>query len=332
MLVAIMLWPLILMDEWLKSSNSYSYLPFLIGMFQFVPATIAGLIGISIRVLTLERKVKNSVLYFLPAILMLGGQIPLIFLGQSDKINYLLAPPVGDMLTNWPFYAPFLFGDFVLLIFSVNGAEQLSQYHHQLNDQVVDTQKYKLEALSKSMIALMVIAFFSIALVGLVVFGIFDTRYWQLVLLLPQAAALLIAIVLLLDKRRYSPAPFDVEQFDKHGYSDEQLRHVLKQAEQALIRHKAYKIIGLRIRQLADLAEVEPLALALATRAVLKRNFRAFIYHYRLEYAKKILMRTDAKVSNVAKRLGFDSEKYLSSVFIKYIQMMGKNDKEGTPL
>lgn len=77
------------------------------------------------------------------------------------------------------------------------------------------------------------------------------------------------------------------------------------------------------MRQLSNAAGIEPLELAIASRAILNRNFRAFVYHYRLEYAKLLLTRTDIKVSTVAKRLGFDSEKYLSDIFVKYIRNMG---------
>jgi hypothetical protein len=39
-------------------------------------------------------------------------------------------------------------------------------------------------------------------------------------------------------------------------------------------------------------------------------------------------MRTDAKVAAVAKRLGFNSEKFLSGIFVKYIEKMGKEGKQ----
>lgn len=328
MLICTLLWPLILMDEWIKSSGMLMSLNFLIGMCQFVPALIAGLLALSVRKVTLEKRPSNGFLYYMPTLLIVAGQIPLLLMSASGKVEYLMTPPVGDFLANWPYLAPYLLSAFILLIFAVNSSESLGDYHHGLSDQVVDITWYQMDLLNKGFIGIMLIAFFSIAMIVMVTFAIVDSYHWQTLINMLQAAGLLFCILLLLEKKRYSPAPFTVEQLEQQTFSEDYLRQVLKQAETALIRHKAYKRIGLRIRQLADTAEVEPIALALATRTVLKRNFRAFIYHYRLEYAKKVLMRTDAKVSSVAKRLGFNSEKYLSNVFIKYIQMMGSDSKK----
>ena len=91
-----------------------------------------------------------------------------------------------------------------------------------------------------------------------------------------------------------------------------------------MIERKAYKIIGLRIQQFADAAQVESTNLAIASHVLLNRNFRAFVYHYRLEYAKKSAD-ANRRQSNLSLlgRLGFHSEHFLSEMFIEYIQVMG---------
>jgi AraC-like DNA-binding protein len=239
-----------------------------------------------------------------------------------------LLPPTGDVLTNWPYLATYLFSAFVMLSYAVHGAEYLSSYHYYLSDQVVDIDMYELKITLNGCYVLVFTAFLNMLIIGLVIFDLQPFEQWQQVINITNAGAFLFFILILLDRRRYSPMPFAEKEFSKKRFSDDYLRHVLKQAEQAIIEHKAYKRKGLRIRQIADAVNVEPAALALATRFVLKRNFRAFVYHYRLEYAKKVLMRTDQKVTTVAKRLGFNSEKYLSNMFVKYIRMMREKEPE----
>jgi hypothetical protein len=93
---------------------------------------------------------------------------------------------------------------------------------------------------------------------------------------------MLLILILLLERRRYSPLPFDMARLKGRQGDENDLRLTLARAEKAMIDRKAYKIIGLRIRQLADIAEVDPTTLSIATHRLLKRNFRAFVYHYRL--------------------------------------------------
>jgi YesN/AraC family two-component response regulator len=57
----------------------------------------------------------------------------------------------------------------------------------------------------------------------------------------------------------------------------------------------------------------------LALQLTEKKNFRRFIFHYRLEYAKNVLLRSDAKLEAVAKRMGINSEKFLSEYFVKHL-------------
>ena len=325
-LIGVFVWPLLLADEWLKLSGYFTSMSFVAGLFQFVPAIIAAIIALAVRKLTLEKPVAVSLVYFVPAALLVFAQIPFVLLPYAQKVTFLYTPPVGDLLVNWPYLAPYLFSGFVLLIFAVQATESISHYHYHLSDQVVDVNFYRLNLLNYGCIGMIVVALLNILIVGLVTFDLFTAREWQAMVNILQASVFMFLLLVLLEKRRYSPAPFTPDQLANHKYSDDYLRTALKQAEKTIIKHKAYKRIGLRIRQVADAADIEPLALALATRLVLKRNFRAFIYHYRLEYAKKVLMRTDAKVSSVAKKLGFNSEKYLSSVFVKYIRTMGTDD------
>ncbi|WJG09033.1 helix-turn-helix domain-containing protein [Aliiglaciecola sp. LCG003] len=328
MLTGILLWPLLMIDEWLKLSGYFTALSFLIGLFQFVPAIIAATLVLSVRRLTVEKVAANHLLFFLPAVIMLVAQIPVMILPTQDKISMLFAPPIGDLLGNWPIYAAHLLSAFIILGYAVHSAEYFGSYHYHLSDQVVDVDIYQMKFAANACWVLIVVAFIDIAILTVVAFDLLPIGQWNLLCSMLNAAGLLLLQLVLLEKRRYSPTPFSDHQLSHKAFTDDYLRHALKQAEVAIIRNKAYKRKGLRIRQLADAAEIEPAALAMATRFILKRNFRAFIYHYRLEYAKKILMRTDQKVTTVAKRLGFNSEKYLSEMFVKYISVMGSKSTD----
>jgi YesN/AraC family two-component response regulator len=66
-------------------------------------------------------------------------------------------------------------------------------------------------------------------------------------------------------------------------------------------------------------ADIDPTSLAIALQLTEKKNFRRFIFHYRLEYAKKVLLHSDAKLEAVAKRLGVNSEKFLSEYLVKHL-------------
>ncbi|MDO6692257.1 helix-turn-helix transcriptional regulator [Aliiglaciecola sp. 3_MG-2023] len=328
-LVALLLWPFLLLDEWLKLSGYESQLSFLVGASQIFSAIIAACLVLSIRKLTLTKFANNNVLFFIPCLVLLAGQLPLWLTPSDTRVGMLFSPPVGDVLVNWPYYATYLFSAIVTLSFAVHAAEYLASYHYYLSDQVVDIDIFEMRFTANGCYVLMFTSFLSICIIGLAVFDWLPAVVqWQTLVNMLNATGTLYLLLLLVQNRKYSPTPFAYAQMDKKAYSEDHLRFTLKQAEKAIIQHKAYKRKGLRIKQVAEAANVEPAALALATRFVLNRNFRAFVYHYRLEYAKKVLMRTDQKVTSVAKRLGFNSEKYLSNVFVKYIGLMSKRDKK----
>ena len=74
------------------------------------------------------------------------------------------------------------------------------------------------------------------------------------------------------------------------------------------------------MKDFSDEAGVDPTTLAIALHLELKKNFRGFVYQYRLDYAKNVLLRSDAKIAKVAKRLGLNSEKFLGDVLVKYLR------------
>lgn len=126
-----------------------------------------------------------------------------------------------------------------------------------------------------------------ILLTTIVAFDFIQFSYWQTATHFSYSAVFLLILTLLLEKRRYSPMPFDLVRLHSRNGDERILREVLTRAEKSIINRKAYKIIGLRIQQLTDADDVDPTYLAVASHRLLNRNFRSFVYHYRLEYAKK---------------------------------------------
>lgn len=326
--ISIVLWPALLIDETLRGFGWWQDAIFLAGLFQFLPSLLVGLLIVSIHNLLISTPIEKEFKFYIPAVLMVVAQVPFLLLPEALKQQYLLTPPSGNIASNWPFLAPHLFSGFVLLVYSIKIVEMFNQYHQTLSDQVVDVQFYQFNALNTACSGLIFVSFVNILLATLATFDLFVFSFWQTAVNLLTACVFWFILFILLELRRVSPSPIDSDKLENHRFSEEYLRFVLTKTEQAIIKHKAYKKTGLRLSQLSKAAGVDPLSLAVATRVLLNRNFRAFIYHYRLEYAKRVLMRTDAKVSSVAKRLGFNSEKFLSDMFIKYIETMGRQPEE----
>lgn len=332
LLVAIFIWPTLLIDDFMRAFAINDTGIFLFGLFHFTPVLLVTLLFFCIHALVLEKPLQSKWLYLLPVLLIMATQFPLLQLSSEIKTLLLLHPPMGNLVVFWPSYVLYAVSGFVVLIMAIKIEELIANYQHHLSDHVVDTNFYKLPAAVGMFGVLIIVAFISIILTALVAFDLVAINYWQSIINVIQASVFIGLLLILLERRRYAPSPLDYTILEKHPYSEAYLRDTLTKSEQAIIKSRAYKKIGLRIGQLAAAAEVEPQALAVATRSILNRNFRAFIYHYRLEYAKKVLMRTDAKVAAVAKRLGFNSEKFLSGIFVKYIEKMGKEDKSENPL
>jgi AraC-like DNA-binding protein len=325
--ICIMLWPTLLFEDLIVALNLQE-LSFFLGVFEFVPALIMTLVYFALQQVTQEKKSSQYILDLIPVLLIAVGQIPYMLMPFEAKLTLLNDAPQGDFVSYAPVYFLYFTSGFIILFMALRSVDLLEFFHRNLSEQVVDVNYYKMDAVKISFNFIVVFALGAILLTALVAFSLVQLVLWQSVIHVLQAILLLVLIVLLSEKRRYSPSPFDAKKSAKNKYSDAFLLDTLTKAENAIIRSKAYKKIGLRIRQLADTADIDPQVLAIATRKFSNRNFRAFIYHYRLEYAKKVLMRTDAKVATVARRLGFESEQFLSDVFVKYVEMMARENED----
>lgn len=325
LLIAILFLPTLLTDQLILSFDSQSRWAFLAGLFNGMPVIVAALLVLAVAKTVLEKGRYLVWPIWASVSLVVLLQIPFLLMPLEHKLQLLQQPLLGNLAAYWPLYAYLALCHFMVLFLAFNVEQKISDYQAHLSDQVVDVHFYRMSVAVKLFGGLIMLAFVSLVLTMLVAFDLLPFDHWREFIHLGYYFLFIALSMTLMESRRYSPSPLDYKQLSEPHHSEAYLQEVLHRAEKAMIHHKAYKIIGLRIKEFAELAEVNPSALAIATRKLLNRNFRAFVYHYRLEYAKNVLMRSDARVSAVAKRLGFDSEKFLSGVFVKYIEQMGKD-------
>lgn len=312
-------WPFCLVDEAIHLLPGGTQLAGLLGIFTFVPVLVFALAFHIIRMKVLRKPGSSFLIAWLPVLLSTAVQIPLVFAPLADKVALYKQAPIGAPLEFWYVYLPYWITGFGCLVIGIVLTESLQVYHRYLPEQVVDVDQYRLKGMGSVVATSVGVGFVCIAVVSFVAFGILPFEQWQALFHLCFAVITLFIILYCLDTKKTAPSPLDYQRLENTVLGGEAMKAILQRAEKAVIEQKAYKKVGLRLTDFAQLANVEPTELAITTRTLLKRNFRAFIYYYRLEYAKKVLLRSDAKISAVAKRLGFNSEKFLSGVFVRYM-------------
>lgn len=325
---AILVLPCLLIDNLLAVLKLEDKYPFLIGAFDFVPVLLAAFLFLAVRKLVVEDRPGVTALLFTPVVLFVIGEIAFLMLKSDVKVMLNQTAPNGQLAQYWPIYTYHCLLSATMLVIALRIEAMVNNYQTHLSDQVVDVELYKMSGSLKLFGLLIAVSFAALVIILAVAFGVLRFSSWMLTADVIYYAVFYCLSLILLKKTRYSPSPLNYQKLKKHNFTPEQMQEALNAASEAVVSAKLYKVVGLRIRHVADKAEIEPQLLAVASRELINRNFRAFIYHYRLEYAKNVLMRSDAKVSAVAKRLGFTSEKFLSDTFIKYVEMMGKQRPE----
>ena len=314
---AFLCWPVFMLDEWLRMANA---------------TELAGIYGLSevfavIAITCCYRAIKPMLLLhptarkrlWWPVMVTGAFQCTILFLPVDDKQQWLLSSPHGQPLLLWPAYiAPLLTGFSVLLI-GILITEHIQMYHRHLPEQAVDIKNLKMPRLAAVMGGLVGVAFMSILLVTAATFGFFPVPFWEAFHHLMIGAAILIVLFSLTFVRRTSPSPLDYERLDDGKVTPYEISSIISKAERYTIESKAYKVRFLTLIEFCKGADIDPTSLALALQLTEKKNFRRFIFHYRLEYAKNVLLRSDARLEAVAKRMGINSEKFLSDYFVKHV-------------
>jgi len=116
-----------------------------------------------------------------------------------------------------------------------------------------------------------------------------------------------------------SPSPLDYHRLDDLKAEQCIMREALVKAEQTMTDAEAFKSPGLQLKAFAGQCHVDPTTLVIALRLLEKRDFRSFVYQYRLAYAKNELIGSDDSLAQ-AKRLGVHSEQFLSGVMMNHMR------------
>lgn len=322
--ICIFFGPFILADDVLIAYGWVYKAPYLLSTFTFVPVLISVLCYLSIRKMLFEQP-GSSVIHYGVIVLFFAAQVPGLLLPADAKIAMAEQPIVGNIWDHWMYYGLHLGISIAVVVYSALSLHSLNTYQEHLSEHVVDINLYSFNSIKTTMVGLLSIGITVFFTILLVAFDLVPVSGWQTGVAILYALIFCIVMMSMVERRRFALCPLDYKQLEEHGFGEKHLQDVLSKAEKAIIKYKAYRKKGLQLRHITDAADIEPIELAVASRSILNRNFRAFIYHYRLEYAKLLLTRTDIKVSTVAKRLGFDSEKYLSDIFVQYIRKMGRS-------
>jgi AraC-like DNA-binding protein len=317
LLAALLCWPLFMIDEWIRIAG-FNELAVLYGLSDiFAAVTITCCYRAIKPMLYLQPSAKKRL--WLPVGITALLQLTVFLIPTAEKQAWLLASPIGDPLVLWPAYAAPLVTGFSVLLIGILITEHMQTYHRHLPEQAVDISEFKIKSLTSVMGITVGVAFMSILLVTAATFGFFQLAAWESYYHLMLGAALLSVLASMLFARNTSPSPFDYERLDEGKATPYEISSIISKAERHTIDSKAYKARGLTIGDFCEAAGLDPTSLAIALRVSDKKNFRRFIFHFRLEYAKKVLLQTDTKVAAVAKRLGLNSEKFLSDYLVKHL-------------
>ncbi|MCZ8529402.1 helix-turn-helix domain-containing protein [Alteromonas sp. PRIM-21] len=314
---AFICWPLFMLDEWLRIAQASS---------------LAGLYGLSdvfavIAITCCYRAIKPMLLAYptarkrlwWPAVVTAIFQCTVLLIPIDDKQQWLSSSPNGEPLLLWPAYFASLLTGFSVLLIGILITEHIQMYHRHLPEQAVDIKNLKMPKLAGVMGSLVGVAFMSILLVTAATFGFFPVPFWESFHHLMIGCALLVVLFSLTFIRRTAPSPLNYERLDEGKATPYEISNIISKAERYTIESKAYKTRFLTLSEFCKGADIDPTSLAIALQLTEKKNFRRFIFHYRLEYAKKVLLHSDAKLEAVAKRLGVNSEKFLSEYLVKHL-------------
>ncbi|MCU7553000.1 DNA mismatch repair protein [Alteromonas sp. ASW11-19] len=319
LLVAGLLWPLLLADEWLRY-HQLSELAWLLGLSDFIAPLVMACGYRATKLLVLARPVSQRARLWIPAWITVLLQAATIFIPLEARQGWLDTSPVGQPLSWWPVYMVNMASGFAVLLYGILMTELVQQYHHYLNHQVVDTHRYRIRGLTTAAGLSVGLAFVSILVVTAAAFGFLPLANWQTLNHLVMAGGSIGVLFSLTASHVSSPSPLDYTVLEASEADQHAMRAALAKAERTIIEDKLYKPLGLTLRQFCQAADVDPTMLAVALRVQQQKSFRAWVFHYRFEYAKKVLLRSDIRLSRVTRRLGIDKDQRLCDALARHLQ------------
>lgn len=323
-LIALLLWPFLILDEWLKYTEATG-MAWALGASDFVAPVLLACCYRATKLLVVDKPTYRRRLWA-PVLAIALLQSTLVFIPVALRQTWFDGSPTGAPLTWWPVYSVNLLAGFSVLLYSILIAELIQHYHRYLAEQVVDTAQYRIRRMAGVAGTTVGVSFVSILLVTAAAFGFFPVAFWQSLLHMLMALVTLLLLAGLTTPRKTSPSPLDYERLEACSAQQQEMRETLQRAEQVIIDKKLYKKLGLTLKQFCVYAETDPTLLAISLRLLRQKTFRVWVFSYRLEYAKNILLRTDTSISAVSKRLGIPSGTVLSDALVKY----AKDNQTGT--
>ena len=314
---AFVCWPLFMLDEWLRVAHATS-LASLYGLSDVFAVVAITCCYRAIKPMLLAYPTARKRLWW-PTVVTALFQCTILLVPVDDKQQWLSSSPSGEPLLLWPAYLASLLTGFSVLLIGILITEHIQMYHRHLPEQAVDIKNLKMPKLAGVMGSLVGVAFMSILLVTAATFGFFPVPFWESFHHIMIGCALLVVLFSLTFIRRTAPSPLDYERLDEGKVTPYEISSIISKAERYTIESKAYKTRFLTLSEFCKGADIDPTSLAMALQLTEKKNFRRFIFHYRLEYAKNVLLRSDAKLEAVAKRMGINSEKFLSEYLVKHL-------------
>ena len=323
--ISLLFSPLILLDEFLVAFKVHSQAPYLLGVFDFVPVLVVVLAFLSVQRMLLERP-EDPIRHLLVVALFALGQLPFLLMSSEAKVTLSEMSIAGEFALFWHIYLYQFLTAIVILAYTAFILMDLIEHKKHLKEHAVDLLFYNLTSVSVMFSMILAVAATAVITVFIVAFDVRFVSFWQYGLAMLYSVSFWLVLMSLVGKRHFALAPFSYAALKGARFSESHLKAVLERAEEAIVQSKGYRKKGVRLKHLCDIAKVEPLELAVALQTLLHKNFRDFIFHYRLEYAKVLLTQTDAKVSTVARKLGFHSDKYLSELFEQYIEQLSHHE------
>lgn len=318
---AMAVWPLILVDEIIRAFD----LPLAAAssLLVFVPLLCLTLLYRSVKLLVIDNPRPSKPLLWVPVGIASLAQIPLWLVSASEKATWLQASPVGHPLENWALYLAYMVTGFGMLVMGIVITEMIQNYHRYLSCQVVDVREYKVRWLGGAMGISVGLGFCCVLLVTAGAFGFFNITFWQSLFNLLFAIAMLQTFIAVIRPQHTSPSPLDYHRLAELKAQQCVMREALVKAEQAMSSVEAYKKPGLQLKAFAQQCNADPTTMVIALRLLEKRDFRSFVYQYRLAYAKSELLSQDSQLAATAKRLGIHSEQFLSGAMMNHIRKQG---------
>ena len=316
---ALALWPLCLVDTVVRLSGLNDWFA-VSGLFHFIPVLIFAYV-LHFWCRSLQPQAPASVLATVATVgTVLVLQIPLI-LQPIDFGQWISASPLNQIGVYWPVYLTYLGGSVAGITLVMRLVEISHRYNTYLSWQAVDIKRYQFQNLTTLVAFASMILIAQLILLFAIALGFYALVDWPVVVDLASAAVAILLLAQCVFTQHFITSPLNYNKlFSVAGKSTLNIDNIILQAEKTMVSSKAYKEIGYTIEAFCKQADLDPTDLALALKQKNSQDFRGFVFHYRMAYAKNIVMRSDASIAAVAKRLGFHSEKFLSGPFLSYLE------------